>query len=78
MICCGHTAVQYLGLPMAVYMKHPPRSCNYRVSFFVAARSKYHAPAMPVILEPSLSRRLSCGDRIFHVMPGSEAVTVKV
>ncbi len=30
------------------YMKHRPKYCNHRVSFFVAARSKYHAPAMPV------------------------------
>ncbi len=32
-------------------MKHPPSSCNHGVSFFVAARSKYHAPAMPVYMK---------------------------
>ncbi len=32
-----------------VYMKQPSKSCNHRVSSFISAGSKYHAPAMPVI-----------------------------
>ncbi len=34
-------------------------SCNHRISFFVEARSKYHAPAMPVIETGGYKQRLN-------------------